>query len=89
MKRIHENERNTPVVQRVGLELVFRWFDEPVAMRLPAVMFQVGLSGHGFKKNFFLFFKAVETGKLSGNETFDIKMTLEAPSAGINHCIEG
>ena len=33
--------------------------------------------------------KAVETGKLSGKETFDIKMTLEAPSVDIKHCIEG
>ena len=33
--------------------------------------------------------KAVETGKLSGKETLDIKMTLEAPSVDIKHCIEG
>ena len=33
--------------------------------------------------------KAVETGKLTGNETFDIKMTLEAPSVGIKHYVEG
>ena len=32
---------------------------------------------------------AIETGKLSGAETFAIKMTLEAPSIEINHCIEG
>ena len=33
--------------------------------------------------------KAVESGKLSGTETFDIKMTLEAPSIGLSHCVEG
>lgn len=33
--------------------------------------------------------KAVETGKLNGSETFDIKMTLEAPSIGINYSIDG
>ena len=33
--------------------------------------------------------KVVETGELKGTETFDIKMTLEAPSIGITHCIEG
>ena len=33
--------------------------------------------------------KAVESGKLNGTETFDIKMTLEAPSIGLSHCIEG
>ena len=33
--------------------------------------------------------KAVESGKLSGTETFDIKMTMEAPSIGISYCIEG
>ena len=33
--------------------------------------------------------KAVEAGKLSGNETFDIKMTLEASSLNIKHCVEG
>ena len=33
--------------------------------------------------------KAIESGKLSGTETFDIKMTMEAPSIGISHCIEG
>ncbi|WP_432741019.1 DUF6494 family protein [Methylobacter sp. G7] len=34
-------------------------------------------------------FKAVESGKLNGSETLDIKMTLEAPAIGISHCIEG
>ena len=33
--------------------------------------------------------KAIETGKVNGTETFDLKMTLEAPSIGINHSIEG
>ena len=33
--------------------------------------------------------KAVEAGKLSGNETLDIKMTLEASSLNIKHCVEG
>ncbi|MDO9423205.1 MAG: DUF6494 family protein [Methylobacter sp.] len=33
--------------------------------------------------------KAVETGKLNGSETLEIKMTLEAPAVGISHCIEG
>ncbi len=33
--------------------------------------------------------KAIETGKLNGSETFDIKMTLDAPSIGINYSIEG
>jgi hypothetical protein len=33
--------------------------------------------------------KAVEVGKLNGSETIEIKMTLEAPAAGISHCIEG
>ncbi|MDO9423508.1 MAG: DUF6494 family protein [Methylobacter sp.] len=34
-------------------------------------------------------FKAVESGKLNGSETLDIKMTLEAPAIGVSHCIEG
>ncbi|MCF7966384.1 DUF6494 family protein [Methylobacter sp. Wu8] len=33
--------------------------------------------------------KAVETGKLNGSETLDIKMTLDAPAIGISHSIEG
>jgi hypothetical protein len=33
--------------------------------------------------------KAVETGELNGSETFDIKMTLEAPALGVSHCIVG
>jgi hypothetical protein len=33
--------------------------------------------------------KAVETGRLNGSETIDIKMTLEAPALGVSHCIEG
>ena len=33
--------------------------------------------------------RAVDSGKLSGTETFDIKMTMEAPSIGIKHCVEG
>ena len=33
--------------------------------------------------------KAIESGKMSGTETFDIKMTLEAPSIGLNHSIKG
>ncbi len=32
--------------------------------------------------------KAVESGKLNGSETIDIKMTLEAPTIGVCHCIE-
>ncbi|MDO9170159.1 MAG: DUF6494 family protein [Methylobacter sp.] len=34
-------------------------------------------------------FKAVESGKLNGSETLDIKMTLEASAIGVSHCIEG
>lgn len=34
-------------------------------------------------------FKALESGKLNGSETIDIKMTLEAPTIGLSHCIEG
>ncbi|WP_340121970.1 DUF6494 family protein [Methylobacter svalbardensis] len=34
-------------------------------------------------------FKAVESGKLNGSETIEIKMTLEAPAIGVSHCIEG
>lgn len=33
--------------------------------------------------------KAIETGKLNGSETLEIKMTLDAPAIGISHCIEG
>lgn len=33
--------------------------------------------------------KAVEAGKLNGSETIAVKMTLDAPSIGVNHCIEG
>lgn len=33
--------------------------------------------------------KAVEAGKLNGSETIEVKMTLDAPSIGVNHCIEG
>ena len=33
--------------------------------------------------------KAVETGRLNGSETIDIKMTVDAPAIGISHCIEG
>lgn len=33
--------------------------------------------------------KAIESGKLNGSETITVKMTLDAPVIGINHCIEG
>ncbi len=33
--------------------------------------------------------KAVETGKLNGSESIEVKMTLSAPDIGISHCIEG
>ena len=33
--------------------------------------------------------RAVETGMLNGSETLAVKMTLEVPSLGISHCIEG
>lgn len=33
--------------------------------------------------------KALESGKLKGNETFEIKMTLEASAIDINQSIEG
>jgi hypothetical protein len=33
--------------------------------------------------------KAVETGKIKGSEAIDVKMTLDVPALGVNHCIEG
>lgn len=33
--------------------------------------------------------KAVETGRMEGSETVAVKMTLEVPTLGISHCIEG
>ncbi|OAI07066.1 DUF6494 family protein [Methylomonas methanica] len=33
--------------------------------------------------------KALESGKISGSESINVKMTLEAPAVGISHCIEG
>jgi len=33
--------------------------------------------------------KAIEAGKLNGSETIAVKMTLEAPSVGISHCMDG
>ena len=33
--------------------------------------------------------KALETGVLGGLETLNVKMTLEVPTIGIHHCIEG
>ena len=33
--------------------------------------------------------KAIESGKLSGSGAIAVKMTLDAPAIGINHCIEG
>lgn len=34
-------------------------------------------------------FNAMESEALQGNETLTLKMTLEIPSIGLNHCIEG
>ncbi len=34
-------------------------------------------------------FKAVESGKLKGAETLEVKMTLTMPSIGLSHMIEG
>ncbi len=33
--------------------------------------------------------KAIESGKLKGSETFDVKMTLEIPSLDLNYRIDG
>lgn len=33
--------------------------------------------------------KTVESGQLSGSETIEVKMTLEADQIGVRHCIEG
>ena len=33
--------------------------------------------------------KAVEEGRLSGNESLDVKMTLELPAMNVTHSIEG
>lgn len=33
--------------------------------------------------------KALETGRLGGLETLDVKMTLEVPAAGVSHCMAG
>lgn len=34
-------------------------------------------------------YKAIESGKLAGSETLEVKMTFEVPGVGICHCIEG
>lgn len=34
-------------------------------------------------------FKAIESGKLKGTETIEVKMTLTMPAIDLNHCIEG
>lgn len=34
-------------------------------------------------------YKAIESGKLNGSETLDIKMTLEVAGVDISHCITG
>lgn len=33
--------------------------------------------------------KAIESGQLNGSETIEVKMTLDAPAIGVNHCIQG
>jgi hypothetical protein len=33
--------------------------------------------------------QAAASGSLHGVETFDLKMTLESPSIGLNHCLQG
>lgn len=33
--------------------------------------------------------KAIESGKLKGGETIDVKMTLDIPALGLNYGIEG
>jgi ribosomal protein L1 len=33
--------------------------------------------------------KALESGKINGTESFDVKMTLEAPALGLVHHIDG
>ena len=33
--------------------------------------------------------KAIESGKLKGAETIDVKMTLDIPVLGLNYCIDG
>jgi hypothetical protein len=36
-----------------------------------------------------LVMRAIESGQLKGHEIFDVKMTIEVTSIGLNHCIEG
>jgi ribosomal protein L1 len=33
--------------------------------------------------------KAIETGRLKGIETIEVKMTVTAPAIGLNYCIDG
>jgi hypothetical protein len=33
--------------------------------------------------------KAIETGKLEGTETLEVKMIVTLPAIGLNYCIEG
>jgi len=33
--------------------------------------------------------QAAASGSLHGVEAFDLKMTLESPSIGLNHCLQG
>ncbi len=48
---------------------------------------QVGVSSQREIEHAIL--KAVETGRLQGNEKLEVKMTLELPDLVLKHCVEG
>jgi hypothetical protein len=56
-------------------------------MEIRKFLKQVGVTSQ--RKIEHVVMKAVESGKMNGTESFDIKMTLEAPSIGLSHCVEG
>ncbi len=67
--------------------MVFTMNEDKFNMEIRKFLKQVGVTSQREIEHSVI--KAITAGKLSGNETFHIKMTLEAPEIDVSHCIEG
>ncbi|MGZ5050976.1 MAG: DUF6494 family protein [Methylobacter sp.] len=61
--------------------------EDTLNMEIRKYLKQVGITSQREIEHAVL--KAVETGKLNGSESIEVKMTLHAPAVGVEHCIAG
>ncbi|WP_031432432.1 DUF6494 family protein [Methylomarinum vadi] len=61
--------------------------EDVLNMQIRRFLKQVGVSSQREIEHAIM--KAVESGRLQGDETLEVKMTLELPDLIVKHCVEG